>query len=72
MLALTFSDGDLAFVFSEGHPIGAVRVGEFNGSNRVKVHFGGDARAFEVLRANVVERRFGKDALVKLINQFLS
>jgi hypothetical protein len=71
MLALSFSDGDFAFVYSAGQPIGAVRVGEFKGASRVKLHFAGDVSGFEVLRPSVVERRFGREELAKLIEQFL-
>jgi hypothetical protein len=71
MLALTFSDGELAFVYSAGRPIGAVRIAEVRGAGRVKLHFAGDESAFEVLRPSVVERRFGRPELVRLIDQFL-
>ncbi len=72
MLALSFSDGDFAFIYSAGRPIGVLLVGEIKGAGRLKLRFAGDALAFEVLRPSVVERRFGKAELVRLTKQFLS
>lgn len=72
MLALSFYDGDYAFIYSAGRPIGALRVAEIKGSGRVKLGFAGDELAFEVLRPSVVERRFGHAELMRLMNQFLS
>jgi hypothetical protein len=72
MLALSFSDSDFAFIYSDGRPIGALLLGEIKGAGRVKLRFAGDTIAFEVLRPSVVERRFGKAELVKLTERFLS
>ena len=72
MLALCFSEGDCAFVYSAGRPIGALLVGEVRGGGRVKLCLSGDRRTFEVLRPRVVERRFGADELAKLTEQFLT
>jgi hypothetical protein len=72
MLVLSFSDGDCAFIYSGGRPIGALLLGEIKGAGRVKLRFAGEEVAFEVLRPTVVERRFGKAELVKLTEQFLS
>jgi hypothetical protein len=72
MLALTFTEGDFAFVYSAGRPIGAVVLAETKAAGRVKLRFAGDNFAFEVLRPSVVERRFGRAELLKLVEQFLS
>ena len=74
MLALTFREGDFAFVFHDGTAIGAILVGDERRVGkrlRVPVRFSGRKDDFEILRPKLVERRFGKQELDKLIEQFL-
>ena len=75
MLKLSFRSGEVAFVFHNGHPIGAVLVGEEqpNGRKpRIAVVFGGDKLSFEIVRASVIEERYGREVLEGLVRQFLS
>jgi hypothetical protein len=71
MLALSFAQGDFAFIYSAGRPIGALVFAEATTAGRVKLRFAGDEVAFEVLRPSVVERRFGRAELVKLMQEFM-
>ncbi len=70
MLALSFSQGDYAFVFSGGRPIGAILVGDCRGKGRFPLLFAGRELDFNVLRPSVVERCYGAEELEKLIEEF--
>lgn len=74
MLALSFRDGDYAFVYHAGIAIGAILFGdEKSGRRRVRmpVRFAGRKDTFEILRPQAVERRYGKQELEQLTEQFL-
>lgn len=71
MLALGFREGEYAFVYHKGQPIGAIFVGEARGSGRFALRFSGGKDEFEVLRPSLVERRFGPHELEKLTRSFL-
>lgn len=70
MLALRFSAGDYAFVYSKGRPIGAIRVGNCRGKGRFPLLFCGRQLDFEILRPSVVEHRYGSEELERLIKDF--
>jgi hypothetical protein len=69
-LVLSFRPEDFAFVYSGGRPIGAVAVGPASPA-RTALLFSGDRRDFEILRPAVVQSRFGRKVLERLIEQFL-
>jgi len=74
MLALTFREGDYAFVYHNGTAIGAILFGDERPPGRhfrVPVRFSGLKDDFEILRPKVVEHRYGKQELDKLAEQFL-
>jgi hypothetical protein len=70
MLSLCFKPKDFAFFYHRGIAIGAVYVGGAGGP-KVSLLFAGEKDDFEVLRANVVEKRFGTEELARLVAQFL-
>ena len=75
MLKLSFQYGDAAFVFHNGHPIGAIVVGDVHPSvqkQKVPMVFGGERLDFEVMRSDVIKKRFGSEMLERLIQRFLS
>jgi hypothetical protein len=72
MLSLRFSKDDYAFVYTAGRPIGAILVGEIKGRSQLSLVFSGQEMDFEILRPQVVERRFGREELEKLRSRFLS
>jgi len=72
MLALRFSIDDYAFVYTDGRPIGAILVGDIRGRGQLSLLFSGQARDFEILRPQAVERRYGPDELEKLRSRFLN
>lgn len=74
MLVLSFRDGDLAFVYSAGIAIGAIQFGDQKPGGkrfRIPVGFCGRNDEFEILRPSAVERRYGKQELERLTEQFL-
>ena len=70
MLALRFSAGDYCFVYSQGRPIGAIRVGDCRSKGQFPLLFCGRQCDFEVLRPSVVEHRYGSAELERLIEDF--
>lgn len=74
MLVLSFRSGEFAFVFHRGIPIGAIVVPKRTRGGepiRFPIVFAGGADDFEVLRPIAVERRYGKQQLQRLTEQFL-
>ena len=71
MLSLRFSTDDYAFVYTDGRPIGAIRVGEIKGRSQLSLLFSGQELDFEILRPQAVERRFGRQELEELRSRFL-
>jgi len=72
MLALSFREGEYAFVFSGGCPIGAIVLGDMKGRGRPLLLFSGAERQFQVLRPSVVRQRFGDAELERLEKLFLT
>ncbi len=72
MLALTLRDKDYVFVYHNGTPIGAILFGTERPGGRAKfpVQFAGGQDDFEILRPKVVEARYGKQELQRLILEF--
>ena len=71
MLSLRFKSGGYAFVYHRGVPIGAILVGQTSPSRSlVSLLFSGNTQEFEVLRSEVVARRYGEDELDRLIDTF--
>jgi hypothetical protein len=68
MLALGFRGGEYAFVYTRGKPIGVVGLAQR--TLQASILFGGSRDKFEVLRPNVVARRYGAAELERLIEMF--
>lgn len=66
---LSIAVRDYVFIYSHGRAIGAVIV---PGQGTVRLVFSGEEKEFQVLRAPVVERLFGKDELDRLVRQFVN
>lgn len=75
MLALQFLEKGYAFVYHQGSAIGAVQIGKVKGGMprpKVQLLFSGNTHDFEVLRPNVILRRFGQPELERLIRKFFA
>ena len=76
MLLLRIRRGGYAFVYHRGVAIGAILIGQMSGGpSWVPILFSGTMQEFEILRPEVVARRYGeketRDARreVRLVNQ---
>lgn len=71
MLAIRLRIGGYVFVYHQGSPIGAILIGQMSPSRSwVSLLFSGDPHEFEILRPEVVARRYGEEELEKLVERF--